>query len=118
MGTEEEFRAHFEEVQVRLLELMMGKPRFKRGYQGRVTPIDLQFVGRFQGENKMTYVSDVEELIPGEGETPESDLFLRDFEILGTRRGTSLVDVLLHVAPLVAPGSAGWLDIFGKILRK
>ena len=88
-----------------VLEQLMTLPRHPRGYQGAITPLDLVLVPRFQGADGRTYIAEPAELEPDQGETPVADIFLRDYSIVGTRRGTSLVDVLTQLAPVIAPGA-------------
>lgn len=114
----EAFRAQYEALERKLLELMLAKPRHPRSYKGAATPRRLILTGEFDCADGRTRVSDADELTEGEGETPESDLFLRDYDIVGQRRGGSFGDVLLKLVPIIAPGSSGWVDVLGTVFGK
>lgn len=114
----EAFRAEYAEMEQKLLQLMLAKPRHPRSYKGAATPVRLILTGEFQCADGLTRVSDADELVEGEGETPQSDLFLRDYDVVGTRRGASFGDILLKLVPIVAPGSSGWVDVLGGVFGK
>lgn len=89
-------------------------PRHPRGHQGPLEYVDTVFVviARDPRTNR-TYAIDPVEMEPGKGETPQADVFARDYATVGARRGTSLVDVLLKVAP--GGGPTGWLELLGEL---
>lgn len=101
---------------LRLLEDVAAAPRLKgRGYQGRITPDDVIVLAKFRGEDGLPYVAD-----PGELSDGHPDLFLREYVTVGSRHsGTSLLDVVLSVAPLVTPaGASGWASILARALKR
>ena len=92
-------------------------PRHPRGFQGPVEPLDLIFVARFRDPTTgRTYVAEPAELEPGKGETPQPDLFLRDYATVGQHRGTPLVDLLEKFVPIVVGGKGRRLTDIINIL--
>lgn len=115
----EENRDKIEVALQALLDGMLKLPRHPRGFQGKVEAVDLIVVGRFRDPvTGKIYVEDPVEVQPGQGETPQADLFLRDYALVGTRRGTPLLDVLLKVAPIVTGAKPGGLLDLLELFRR
>lgn len=94
-----------------VLEQLARLPRHPRGFQGPVVAEDMILVAKFRDPaTGKLYIADPAEVEPGGGETPQSDLFLRDYATIGTKRGTSLVDIVLRIVPGI-PGGGGVANI-------
>jgi hypothetical protein len=101
-----------------ILKKMLELPRHPRGFQGNVQPVAVVAVGIFVDDNGGYWAADPLEQEPGEGETPEADLFLRSYIIIGKRRGKSLVDILLDAAPILHPQSKGVVGLLRRLLGR
>lgn len=98
-------------------------PRHPRGYQGSVTFDEVILVVRCKDAQGRYYICDPVELQPGQGETPQADVFLRDYAVVGTKRGTSLIDVVFRLLPVIGGGGSGgsgggWLDVLGTLFGR
>lgn len=117
----EGIKAKFKELGEYLLD-PANVPRHPRGYQGPLEYVETKFVVLARDPRTgRVYAIDPTELEPGQGETPQSDVFARDYATVGTRRGTSLVDILLKLAPVVggpAAGPGGLVDLLGGLFGK
>lgn len=98
-------------------------PRHPRGFKGPLEYVDVAIVVRARDPaTGRMYVIDPVELEPGEGETPEPDVFARDYATVGTRRGTSLVDILARIVPVITGGGGigggSIIDIIGGLFGR
>lgn len=100
-------------------------PRHPRGFKGRLEYVDVIMVvqARDPSTGKI-YIVDPVELQPDQGETKEPDVFARDYATVGTRRGTSLIDVVFKLVPILtgagggAAAGGGWMDVLGSLFGK
>lgn len=95
--------------------------RHPRSYQG---PVRLK--GKYvvylveRLDNGEELVIEPLELEPGQGETPEPDVFMRPRTTLGAKPGAPLKDVLSRLIPAISGGGSGGLVelILGLFRRK